>query len=63
MVFVLVMVFFSLSDGYITNMTMMFGPKSVRKDLQEITASLMVATVAFSLCLGSIFSNLVVKAL
>jgi len=76
--FVLIMMAFSLSDGYINNMAMMFGPKAVRpkhqvrkkckqifvnKPLQEVTAALLVATAATSITLGSIISNLVVKSL
>lgn len=54
---------FSLSDGYINNMAMMFAPKAAKEEYQEITAGIMVATIATSMTIGSVFSNLVVKAL
>lgn len=57
------MVVFSLSDGYLTNMTLMFGPKSGKDEHQEIVAGIMVAALATSIMIGSIFSNFVVKAL
>lgn len=62
-VFIVVMILFSLSDGYITNMSMMFGPKSGKVEHQELTAGVMVASLASSIMVGSIFSNLIVKAL
>ena len=58
------MILFSLSDGYLNNMAMMFGPKSGRrKELQETIAAIMVATLASAITVGSIFGNLIVKAL
>jgi hypothetical protein len=34
--FVLLMSIFSLSDGYIVNMTLMFGPKAGKEEHQEL---------------------------
>ena len=62
--FTVVMVLFSLSDGYINNMAMMFGPKATAKTQhREVAAGIMVATLATSIMVGSIFSNLIVKKL
>ena len=62
--FIVIMVLFSLSDGYINNMAMMFGPKATRKDEhREVAAGILVATLATSIMVGSIFSNLIVKQL
>ena len=62
--FTVVMVLFSLSDGYINNMAMMFGPKATTKTQhREVAAGIMVATLATSIMVGSIFSNLIVKKL
>ena len=57
------MILFSMSDGYLNNMAMMFGPKSGRAELQEPIAAILVATLAIALTVGSVFGNLVVKAL
>ena len=54
---------FSLSDGYVGNIAMMFAPKSGPPELQGVTAGVMVADCALSITVGSIFSNLIVKAL
>ncbi len=61
--FVILLALFAFSDGYVNNMAMMFAPKAVRPELQEITAGIMVACLSTALGVGSVFSNLVVKAL
>ncbi len=61
--FVCVLVVFAFSDGYINNIAMMFGPKSLESGLQEVTAGFLVATSATAITLGSILSTAIVKAL
>ncbi len=61
--FVCILVLFAFTDGYINNIAMMFGPKSVESGLKEVTAGVLVATSSTAITLGSILSAVIVKAL
>jgi len=57
------MVLLSVSNGYIGNIACMYGPKVVNPQFQEETAAVLVAVLVVGCGLGSVLSNLIVKAL
>ncbi len=61
--FVVLLSAFSLTDGYITNMALMFGPKAAGEGMMEKAAAILIAVTASSISLGTMLSNPVVKAL
>ena len=59
--FVIILAF---SNGYIGNIAMMFGPKSVKKaEHQGPAAAAIVATLVIGCGIGSVISNALVKTL
>ena len=62
--YIIFMLIFGISNGYIGNIAMMFGPKKVNNvDHQGIAAAAIVATLVIGCGVGSVISNVLVKAL
>lgn len=57
------MLAFALSNGYVGNVNLMFGPKVVREELQEVTAAFLVSLLVVGCGVGSVISKPVVDAL
>ena len=55
--YIVIMLLFSLSNGYISNICMMSGPKISHPDDQMTAASLMVAFLGLGLGSGAALSN------
>jgi len=59
-----IMIIFSISNGYVGNLCMMNGPKTVeRKDDQECAASMLVSVLVLGIGLGSALSYPIVNVL
>jgi equilibrative nucleoside transporter 1/2/3 len=61
--YIVFMIFFSISNGYVGTIAMMFGPKVVDPKYQEMTASFLIAFLVLGCGLGSIISAPVVQSL
>jgi len=59
-VYIVIMLLFSLSNGYLSNICMMSGPQVCHPDDQMTAASLMVACLGIGLGTGAALSNLFV---
>ena len=60
--YIMFMVFFSVSNGYLGNLCMILGPKtSVSSELQETTAMVLVACLVLGTGSGSFFSYPITK--
>jgi len=59
-VYIVIMLLFSLSNGYLSNICMMSGPQVCHPDDQMTAASLMVAFLGIGLATGAALSNLFV---
>ena len=59
-VYIVIMLLFSLSNGYLSNICMMSGPQVCHPDDQMTAASLMVACLGIGLATGAALSNLFV---
>lgn len=58
------MVILSVSNGYIGNIALMYGPKVLlREDLKEMASAFLLAALVVGCGLGSIISSPVVKLL
>lgn len=55
--YIIIMLFFSLSNGYISNICMMCAPQICHPDDQMTAASLMVACLGIGLCTGAALSS------
>ena len=53
----------AVTNGYLGNLSAMFGPKVVDPEDQEITAAIMVATLVLGCGLGSIINVPLVQIL
>ena len=58
--YIVIMLLFSLSNGYLSNICMMSGPQVCHPDDQMTAASLMVACLGIGLATGAALSNLFV---
>merc|ERR1711997_23606 len=58
--YIVIMLLFSLSNGYLSNICMMSGPQVCHPDDQMTAASLMVACLGIGLASGAALSNLFV---
>lgn len=61
--YIFFVVLLSVSNGYIGNITMMFGPKVVKPEYQEVTAAFLVALLVVGCGLGSVISAGLVQLL
>jgi equilibrative nucleoside transporter 1/2/3 len=62
--FILFMIFFAVSNGYLGNLCMIHGPKtSVSSELQETTAMVLVACLVLGTGSGSFLSYPLTKAI
>ena len=59
-VYIVIMLLFSFSNGYLSNICMMSGPQVCHPDDQMTAASLMVAFLGIGLATGAALSNLFV---
>ena len=57
------MALFSISNGYVGNIGMMFAPKVVSPEYQDIAASFTVAMLVGGCGVGSVISNPIVNIL
>ena len=53
----------AMSNGYIGNITMMFGPKVVKEEHQDMAAAFLIACLVLGCGVGSILSAPIVKLL
>ena len=61
--YIVFMIVFSMSNGYLANICMMSAPQICKPDEQQTAASLMVALLGLGLGTGALLSNWVIKAL
>ncbi len=61
--FVVLIAVFGLTDGYLVNMCLMFGPRSVDAGMKEVGAAIFIVFNATSATIGTALGNLVVKLL
>jgi len=59
--YIIIMLLFSVSNGYIGSICMICGPQVVRSEEAQTAASLMVAILGFGLGMGAFLSNFFVK--
>ncbi|TRY77281.1 hypothetical protein TCAL_10226 [Tigriopus californicus] len=52
-----------ISNGYVGNLAMMFGPKVVKPEHQEVTSAFLIAALVIGCGIGSVLSVPLVKAL
>lgn len=62
-VYILLMVVFAVSNGYLANMGLMCAPKQVREQERERASSMMAAFLGIGLAFGSALSLILVKLL
>lgn len=62
-VYILLMVVFAISNGYLANMGLMCAPKQVREQERERASSMMAAFLGIGLAFGSALSLILVKLL
>jgi len=60
-VYIIIMLLFSVSNGYIGSICMISGPQMVRSEEAQTAASLMVALLGLGLGSGAFLSNFFVK--
>lgn len=61
--YILLMVVFSISNGYLANLSLICAPKQVREVEREMAASMMAAFLGVGLAFGSALSLILVKLL
>ena len=61
--YILIMLLFSFSNGYITNICMASAPQVCQPELRMTAASLMVALLGLGLASGALLSSLVASIL
>jgi len=59
--YIVFMVLFGLSNGYLATLCMIYGPGLVEPAEQNTASSMMAAFLGLGLCLGAAFSNLTIK--
>jgi len=59
--YIIIMLLFSITNGYVGTICMMSGPQIVRSEEAQMAASLMVAFLGIGLASGAFMSNLFVK--
>eukprot|EP00095_Tigriopus_kingsejongensis_P002945 snap_masked-scaffold1679_size31325-processed-gene-0.0 protein:Tk02945 transcript:snap_masked-scaffold1679_size31325-processed-gene-0.0-mRNA-1 annotation:"equilibrative nucleoside transporter 3" len=57
--FIVFNVILAISNGYIGNLAMMFGPKVVKPELQEITSAMLIAALVIGCGVGSMLGILI----
>ena len=63
-VYLLLMVLFSVTNGYISSIVMMYGPKMLENRMnQGKAASVLVSFLVLGLAVGAAFSGILVKLL
>ncbi|XP_043215008.1 equilibrative nucleoside transporter 1-like isoform X1 [Amphibalanus amphitrite] len=61
--YIVFMVVFGLSNGYLSTLCMIYGPSLVEPEEQNTASSMMAAFLGLGLCLGALLSNLSISLL
>ncbi|XP_037072363.1 equilibrative nucleoside transporter 1-like [Pollicipes pollicipes] len=59
--YIVIMIVFGLSNGYLATLCMIYGPGSVEPEEQNTASSMMAAFLGLGLCLGALLSNVTIK--
>lgn len=59
--YIIIMIAFGLSNGYLATLCMIYGPATVEPEEQNTASSMMAAFLGFGLCLGALLSNVSIK--